>query len=259
MAVELSTLADRYEQEGYAIVRNAVDPELLDEIRKHVDWLHARYPEKKPKQLHVRDVDDPFYIRAAGDDGLLDIAEAILGPNIAVFATGYLLKEPGVGFPVLWHQDGSYWPLDPMEVTTLWLSIEASTPENGCMRVIPRTHTLNLQEMQTRNDVENFLESEIAPEFVDESQAVDLILEPGDVSMHHPNIIHGSYANRSDKWRKTLIVRYIAASTRITQQPWPGATLLRGVAPEDVAGQYSAKPKYVEGRHMPFRGCEAWR
>ena len=145
--------------------------------------------------------DDPFWVRLVSDERLLDIAEIFVGPDIALFASHYICKPPSDGHAVLWHQDGSYWPLEPMEVVTLWLAVDDSTPENGCMRVIPRTHSLDLHEMQPRTDIPNVLKSGIDPELVDESSAVDFVLKAGDVSVHHPNIIHGSNANTSSNRR----------------------------------------------------------
>ena len=201
---------------------------------------------------------DPFWVRLISDERLLDIAEIFVGPNIALFASHYLCKPAFEGMPVLWHQDGSYWPLDPMQVVTLWLAIDDSLPENGCMRIIPGSQTTELQKMQERTDVANVLNSEIDHTLVDESQAVDFILKPGDVSVHHPNIIHGSNANNSPRRRAGLTIRYIPTSTRITTpEPWGYAFHLRGQAVPGV-NVYQPRPKYVEGVHMPFRGSEAW-
>src|SRR2546426_172787 len=87
-------------------------------------------------------------VRGAIDERLLDIAEQFLGRNIALFASHYIAKPPRDGQPVLWHQDGSYWPLQPMEVVSMWLAADDSTPENGCMRVIPQTHRMDLQKLR---------------------------------------------------------------------------------------------------------------
>ena len=84
------------------------------------------------------------------------------------------------------------------------------------MRVIPGTQNMSLKEMRERTDVSNVLNSEIDPALVDESLAVDLVLQPGDVSVHQPNIIHGSNANNSPLRRAGLTIRYIPTSTRIT-------------------------------------------
>jgi ectoine hydroxylase-related dioxygenase (phytanoyl-CoA dioxygenase family) len=145
-----------------------------------------------------------------------------------------------------------------MEVVTLWLALDDVTPENGCMRVLPRTQHLDLQAMQRRTDVANVLSSGIDPSLVDEGKAVDVVLQAGDVSIHHPNLIHGSNANTSSRWRRGLTIRYIPASTRIvSEEPWPCAFLLRGSAVPGV-NAYRPRPRYEEGRHLPFRGCGAW-
>jgi phytanoyl-CoA hydroxylase len=148
-----------------------------------------------------------------------------------------------------------------MEVVTLWLAVDDSLPENGCMRVIPGTHQLDLQVLQRRTDVANVLSSQIDPAWVDESQAVDLVLKAGDVSVHHPNVIHGSNANTSAKRRCGLTIRYIPTSTRIRtkeNERWASAFLLRGEAVPGV-NDYHPFPRYVEGEHIPFRGSEGWK
>lgn len=249
----------QYDRDGYAIFRNVIDPDLIREASRHIDWLVARHPELRPEQLwHTLVPGDPFWVRLISDQRLLDIGQIFVGPNIALFASHYLCKPPFEGQPVLWHQDGSYWPLEPMEVVTLWLAIDDSLPENGCMRVIPGTQSVELQEMRARTDVANVLNSEIDPALVDESRAVDFVLKAGDVSVHHPNIIHGSNANNSPLRRAGLTIRYIPTTTRIvTPEPWPYAFLLRGPAVPGV-NVYQPWPKYVPGTHMPFRGSEAW-
>lgn len=249
-----------YDREGYAVFRNAISPELVAEAKGHVEWLQKQHPDLRPEQLgHTLVADDPFWVRLISDPGLLDIAGQFVGPDIALFASHYIAKPPFDGQAVLWHQDGSYWPLEPMEVVTLWLAVDDSTPENGCMRVIPRSHGMDLQQLQPNTAVESVLKSEIDPKLVDSSLAVDVVLNAGDVSVHHPNIIHGSEPNNSPKRRAGLTIRYIPTSTRIVSDgPWPSAFLLRGQAVPGV-NVYQTRPRYLEGRHMPFAGCESWK
>jgi phytanoyl-CoA hydroxylase len=253
---------EQYERDGYLICHNVLDAGLIQEASNHVEWLMKRHPDHQPELLHhYLMTKDPFWVRLISDDRLLDIAELFVGPNIALFASHYLCKLPVEGLPVLWHQDGSYWPLEPMEVVTLWLAVDDSLPENGCMRVIPGTHKMELQKLNRRTDVKNVLSSEIDPALVDDSKAVDLILKAGDVSVHHPNIIHGSNPNTSSKRRCGLTIRYIPTSTRIKtkdNETWPSAFLLRGEAVPGV-NQYNPRPHYIEGEHIPFRSSDNWR
>jgi phytanoyl-CoA hydroxylase len=248
---------DRYHRDGYVIFRAVLDPALLAEVGAHVDWLAARHPELRGEQLgHELMTDDPFWVRLVSDDRLLDIAELFVGPDIALFASHYISKPPYSGQPVLWHQDGAFWPLEPMEVVTLWLAVDRSDPENGCVRVIPGSHEWDLAAMREATEVDNVLGQEIAVD-VDESRAVDIVLEPGDVEVHHPAIVHGSNANTSPRRRCGLTIRYIPTSTRITaaEQPYPSAFHLRG-APG--VNEYQPRPVFQEGLHLPFRGSDDW-
>ncbi len=251
------SLKDVYDREGYVVVRGALDADLIAEAQRHVHWLIERNPGVRPEQFHAHLAhDDPFWIRLVGDDRLLDIAEQFIGQDIALFATHYICKPPLTGQPVLWHQDGSYWPLEPMEVITLWLAVTDSLPNNGCMRVIPRTHTMKLDTVEERSDIANVLGSSLRADQVDESRAVDVVLRAGDVSLHHPNLVHGSEANTSDQWRMGLTIRYIPTSTRILKDVG-SPFLFRGKAVPGI-NTYLPKPRYDPARHMPFRGCERW-
>lgn len=259
MQAARTEIAKKYEHEGYVIVRDVLDADLIAEASGHVEWLQRRHPDLSSEELGTRLVQgDPFWVRLVSDDRLLDVAEQFVGPNIALFASHYISKPPYDGRPVLWHQDGSYWPLDPMEVVTLWLAVDDATRENGCMQVIPGTQTWELQELQQRSDVDSVLGSGMDDGLVDESRAVDIVLGAGDVEIHHPNIVHGSHANTSARRRCGLTIRYIPTTTRIiTDKPWPSAYLLRGEAVSGV-NAYQPRPSYVEGVHMPFDGCEAF-
>lgn len=160
---------------------------------------------------------------------------------------------------MLWHQNGAYWPLEAMEVVTLWLAVSDARPDNGGMRVIPRTQNMDIKHLRQRNDIENVLDSEMDGD-VDETGAVDIVLQPGDVEVHHPNIVHGSNANTSDRWRKGLTIRYIPTTTRIVQpeNQWPiWPMLMRGEAVPGI-NEYVHNPAYVEGEHMPFRDSHSY-
>jgi phytanoyl-CoA hydroxylase len=255
----LKAAKTKFDQDGYAVFHNVLDEGLMQEAKGHIEWLIKKNPTVRPESLgHTLVKNDPFWVRLISDDRLLDIAEQFIGPDIALFAAHYISKPPFDGKQVLWHQDGSYWPLNPMKVVTLWLAVDDSFKENGCLRVVPGTQTMDLQELRSNTRVENVLESEVDPALVDESKAVDIILKSGGVSVHHPNVIHGSEANHSPFRRCGLTIRYIPTSTTITKPNWPCAFLLRGEAIPGI-NEYIPRPQYVEGENMRFRGCETWR
>lgn len=259
---------EQYEREGYAIVSDAIDDTLVDRARDHVDWLLEHNPGKEPEELTQELVPaDPFWVRLVSDDRLLDVVEKFLGPDIALFSSHYIAKPPGGSQSVLWHQDGVYWPLEPKEdVLTVWLALDQTRPSNGCMQVIPGSQTLELQDIKENTDVDNVLDSGIDME-VDTSDAVPVELEPGDVSVHHPNILHGSSANTSYNWRRGLTIRYIPATTSIRADEfddadyvgdeWPAAFMLRG-EPEPDVNVYQPWPRVDALDHMSFDGEAAY-
>jgi phytanoyl-CoA hydroxylase len=242
-----------YRESGYTIARGVVESAVVDQARRHAEWTVESHRHLTSEELHKKPLwlEDPFYLYLVRQPGMIDLARKLAGPDLAVFATAYIVKEPGNSPAVLWHQDGSYWPLEPMEVCTLWLAITPSTLENGCMRVIPKTHSMDLQDLKTRTDTRNLLDSSLDDNLVDESHAVDLILNPGDASVHHPNIVHGSAPNDSkDMWRLNLVARVISASTRVTDADWPGVFHLCGKKREDV-NTYLPDPVWNETQHHP--------
>ena len=254
-------LKRQYDERGYAIVRKAIDADLAAETADHVHWLSRRNPGVRPEAFfHNFLMNDPFMHRLASDGRIVDILEPFLGPNIALYAPHYIAKPPGDGKPVLWHQDGYYWPLEPMEVMTVWLAATASTRENGCMRILPGTQNMRLLSRREMVDVDEekyVLNSQIHPSLIDDSDVVDLELEAGDVSIHNPRIIHGSEANTSATWRIGLTLRYIPTTTRVMAEGWR-SILVRGDA-VDNGNLYAERPRYVPGECMPFRGAEEWR
>jgi ectoine hydroxylase-related dioxygenase (phytanoyl-CoA dioxygenase family) len=252
-----ATALEQYRKDGYTIFRDVIDADLIAEASDHVAWLQRQHPDVRPEHLgHTFLRDDPFWIRLVSDDRLVDIAELFVGPHIALFASHYISKPPFSGQAVLWHQDGAFWPLEPMEVVTLWLAVDHSTPDNGCVRLIPGSHTMDTAAMRSNTEIDNVLGQEIAVE-VDESHAVDIILRPGDVEVHHPNIVHGSNANTSPHRRCGLTIRYIPTSTQILgdEKPFSSAFWLRG---DEGVNSYQQVPTYIPGRHFPFRDSAAW-
>lgn len=248
-----------YEVNGFTIFRNVIDQDLLGEASQHFMWLREKFQEFRPEHLHhplMRD--DAFWVRLVTDPRLLDIAEFFLGPDIACFTAHYICKPPLSGQAVLWHQDGAYWKLSPMEAATLWLAVDESTTENGCLRMIPGSHKLPLQKIVLRSDLPNMLNSSIGAEYVDSTEVVDIELQPGDVSVHHPNIIHGSEPNRSAKRRCGLDLGFMRTSTSISNEGLYLNPILARGEPVSGVNRYRAWPAYKPDTSMSFAGHESW-
>lgn len=253
---KLKGIGKDYDRNGFVIVRNVLPVDLIREVDRHIDWLMERHPELPPESLgHWLIADDPFWVRFLSDRHLLDVAEALVGPDIAFFAADYICKPPRTGKGVLWHQDGHYWPLEPMDVITVWFAVTPSKPANGCVRVIPCSHKHGLHKHSPERK-ERYILNQADPGAYDVSQAVDLELAPGDISVHHPLLLHGSNPNTSGLWRRGGSIQYMPATTRVTRE-WPCLFLFRG-KPADGINTYREFPAYKAGKHMAYSGCEAW-
>lgn len=259
----LEQVAGEYSEQGFSIIRNVVPPDLLGEARTHVAWLTERYPDLRPEHLHhplIRN--DAFWARLVSDPSLVDIAEYFLGPDIACFTAHYICKPALDGQPVLWHQDGAYWKLDPMRALTVWIAIDECTSANGCLRMIPGSHRLPLSEPNRRTSTPNMLfsssDENLVREWSERQGVVEVELNPGDVEIHHPNILHSSGPNSSTRRRCGLDVGYIPASTSIRSDGlYLNPLLVRG-QPVPGVNTYRSYPDYRPDETIPFAGREKW-
>ena len=143
----------------------------------------------------------------------------------------------------------------------VWLAGTRSKKDNACMRVIPGTQNKRLldpSEMMGVDTEEYVLDLAIHPDEIDESKAVGIELNAGDLSIHNPFIIHGSNANVSNQWRVELTLRYIPTSTYVNREGWE-CILLRGNSKEKINNNYANRPKFIEGKHMPFLDDKLYR
>lgn len=248
-----------YNQNGFVIVKDVLDSSLAAEVEDHVHWLSEKYPGTRPEAFHHDMlVNDPFIHHLLNNKVLLEIIEKIIGTDIALFGAHYIAKKPFDGKPVGWHQDGSYWPLEPMDVVSVWIAGTSSTKDNGCMRVIPGTQDKRLLKPaeMIKVDTEKYvLDLAIHPDEILESDAVDIELNAGDISIHNPFMVHGSNANVSGQWRIGLTLRYIPTTTFVNRNHWE-CILLQGNAAEGIENNYVAKPIFSTNEHMSFQGSE---
>jgi non-haem Fe2+, alpha-ketoglutarate-dependent halogenase len=171
---------------------------------------------------------------------ILDPVEDILGPNILCWGSGFFIKNPHDAARVTWHQDSTYWGLSKPDIVTAWVAFTPSTTENGCMRVVPGTHTLQQLPHRDTFAQDNLLSrgQEIAVE-VDESKAVDIVLNPGQMSLHHVMLVHGSEPNNGALRRIGFAIRYLPTYVKQLSGIRDSATLVRGT---DEYGHFALEP-----------------
>jgi non-haem Fe2+, alpha-ketoglutarate-dependent halogenase len=161
---------------------------------------------------------------------ILDAVEDLIGRDILCWGTSFFIKEPRNPAYVSWHQDSTYWGLEPADIVTAWVALSDSTTENGAMRVVPGSHTMAQVPHRDTFRPDNLLSrgQEIMVD-VDASRADTLTLAAGEMSLHHVRLIHGSEPNPSDQRRIGFAIRYLPTYVRQVAGAHDWATLVRGV------------------------------
>jgi len=161
-------------------------------------------------------------------DKILDAVEDLYGPDLLCWSTNFFIKEKANPAFVSWHQDSTYWGLSKPDVVSAWAAFTPANAGNGAMQVIPGTHKIDQIPHRDTFDKHNLLTrgQEVAVD-VDASKAVTITLEPGEMSLHHVRLVHGSPPNTSDDRRIGFAIRYIPTSvSQIAGSD--SATLVRG-------------------------------
>jgi len=172
---------------------------------------------------------------------ILDAVEDVIGPDILCWGTSFFIKEARNPSYVSWHQDSTYWGLEPPDIITAWVAFTDSNAANGAMRVIPATHKLDQAPHRDTFATDNLLSrgQEIMVE-VEESKAAMLELAAGEMSLHHVRLIHGSDPNPSDDRRIGFAIRYVPTYVRQVAGSADSASLVRG---EDRFGNFELEPR----------------
>jgi hypothetical protein len=232
---------DRYRRDGYLFPLPAIDAaQAVDARRVLEDFEKSQGGRIGKDQRHKPHLVMTALDRIVNEPRLLDAVEAILGPNFLCWESVLFTKEARGPAYVSWHQDATYWGLEPFDVVTAWVALSPSTVDSGCMRVIPGTHKGEVIDHVDTFAANNLLSrgQEIAVKF-DEAQAVDLVLQPGQMSLHDVKLVHGSEPNRSNDRRIGLAIRYIPTHVRQTMAAGDSAMLVRGV---DAFGHFRLEP-----------------
>lgn len=230
-----------YQQQGFLFPLPVLSDTETTTVREKLEELEkdsgGRLPARINRKPHLLLTWLNELIR---DPRILDAVEDILGGDLLCWGSGFFIKNEHDPARVTWHQDSTYWGLSKPDIVTAWIAFTPSTRENGCMRVVPGTHTLQQLPHRDTFAQDNLLSrgQEIAVN-VDESQAVDIVLEPGQMSLHHVMLVHGSEPNRSANRRIGFAIRYLPTHVKQLTGVRDSATLVRG---RDEYGHFDLEP-----------------
>ncbi len=217
----------RYHDQGYLIPSYRLPAARVDRMRESLDRLIRDNPGVRPEKLvsaHVVGRGDgknaegvkgsQDFLDLAMDPDILDLVEQLIGPNIILWGCHVFCKPAGDGHETPWHQDGHYWPIRPLANCTVWVALDPSTTENGCLRVIPKSHADKVTHPHLLEDRQDLtLQLRTTDTAFDVRDAVDLELQPGQMSMHDIHMIHGANVNHSSQRRTGVALRYMPGSS----------------------------------------------
>ncbi|QYM79990.1 phytanoyl-CoA dioxygenase family protein [Horticoccus luteus] len=250
-----------FNREGWLMPREPVFAQpKFDRLKGFFDHLLDELDTgTRPEAMDVPHFQHPELFEWLFSDEVMGLVQPILGPDIALFASHFICKPRGNGKRVPWHEDSAYWRgmLDRMEVVTVWLAIDPSTKENGCMYVVPRTHNTGKSGFSDYDDISK--EAAVFPTEITRTQrndaaAVAVELAPNHCSLHDGRLIHGSPPNTSSLRRCGYTMRYISTRSRLNVEdfPWHQIYLARG---QDRAGNAYADPTKAYHEKARFRAA----
>jgi len=214
---------DQYHEQGFLIPEVRLSLDRLRLLRDALERVIAANPETRPEQIgspHVLngkgkdETGDAAFLEIARDEKILDLVEQIIGADIVLWGSQAFCKPQGDGMEVPWHQDGQFWPINPLATCTVWIALDDSLIENGCLRVIPGSHREKILYQHLKEERSHIaLHQQIDSGVFDPSSAIDVELEAGQMSFHDVYLIHGSNPNRSPRRRAGYAIRYMPGSS----------------------------------------------
>ncbi|MGH8468524.1 MAG: phytanoyl-CoA dioxygenase family protein [Gammaproteobacteria bacterium] len=243
---------NQYDRNGIVFPIKVFSVDEVSLFRGALESIADNYGEGSLKRFDCLHLFFDWAHRLVTHGALLDAVEDIVGGDIVIYGTLVFFKPPQDSSYVSWHQDSVYSGLHLTPSTSAWIALTASHGANGCMRVLPGSHKQGLLDhANVRGDPNLLRRGERVKMAVDESQAIDVVLQPGEMSLHHSTIVHGSNPNTSDKPRIGFIVRFV--TNRITNRDKP---MLRARGEADCSHLSFAQPPLEMDQQSAFA---AWR
>ncbi|MDO8279736.1 MAG: phytanoyl-CoA dioxygenase family protein [Burkholderiaceae bacterium] len=231
-------MAAAYQRDGFYAPVDAFSRTEVAQMRQRLEAFEATLPERPIGRNHRRKLHVllPWMRDLVEDPRILDAVEQLIGPDILVFTSTFFIKEPNSDTITAWHQDGTYFGLEPHEHVTAWVAFSEASELAGCMRFIAGSHKRGQLEHVTQTSSNNLNNlGQHIPEPFDEAQAATAPLQPGQFSLHHTLVVHSSEPNRSSDRRIGLGISYIPTRLRHKGSQPMSVTLVRG---EDRFGHF---------------------
>jgi ectoine hydroxylase-related dioxygenase (phytanoyl-CoA dioxygenase family) len=237
-----------YAREGYVVPSWRFPENKIDEMRAALDRLIADNPGVRPEKLvsaHLENGKEGVkgsraFLELAQDPELVELISDAIGDDVILWGCQVFCKPGGDGLETPFHQDGHYWPIRPLATCTAWIALDPSRKENGCLRVVPGSHAGKHLYSHLREDRSDLvLTQRIQDPAFDEARALDIELEPGQMSLHDVYMIHGAAVNRSPMRRAGVAIRCMPGSSVFCRD------LLEASADSGYLVDFSTRPLWL--------------
>lgn len=236
---------EQYHDQGFICPIRVISEQEALSIKDELEQVEKEFPEEinseSRNNLHLS---FSFLDALAHNKIIVDAIEDLIGPDISLWASVMFIKEPSSKQYVSWHQDATYMGLDSLDFPTPWIALSPSNIETGCMTMIAGSHKTKIQNHEDTFAENNILTRGQVIQDVDESKAVDLILQPGEMSIHHGAVIHGSQPNNSNQRRIGFSLQsYMPNNVKqiVGRNLW---THVRGQKRQDDDGMLLDRPRF---------------
>lgn len=251
------SIKQTYDHDGFVCPLDVMSGEAAAAYRAQLEAAEAQYRDQKEFRQAIRRYPNlvmPFVDEITRKPEITDAVAEILGPNLLVLDAPFFIKEPHTDHYVSWHQDLHYWGLETEDEVTAWVALSPATAASGCMRFVAGSQNRLVDHRDTFAE-DNLLSrgQEVAVD-VDESEATDAELQPGQMSLHHGRVFHASNPNRTDDRRIGLAIRFLPTHAKQAPGGNMAAMLVKG---EDTYGHFRRceRPDHL----MSERARAHWR
>ena len=208
MASLTSKQINEYNDRGYLAPIDVLTSKQAFEIRNEIEKIENKWPNELEglgrNYIHLI---SPAFDSIVHNPKILDSVESIIGKNILACGTTLFIKNPNEKGFVSYHQDAKYIGLEPYNWVTVWVAITNSNEKNGCMKMLPGSHKENLKNHNQKFDKNNLLTRGQTIENVSNKKTEDVVLNAGQMSLHHPAVVHGSGLNKSSDRRIGFVIQ----------------------------------------------------
>ena len=203
-----SAQIQQYKNDGFVAPLDVLSKDEALEIREEIELIEKKWPDElKGLGRNYIHLISRIFDKVSHNPKILDAVESIIGKDILICGTTLFIKNPKEKGFVSFHQDAKYIGLEPHNWVTAWIAVTDTNEENGCMRMWSGSHKHELKYHNQKFDENNLLTRGQTIENVPYNETKPVILKSGQMSLHHPTIVHGSGLNKSNDRRIGFVIQ----------------------------------------------------